>query len=424
MLTADHVATRVRDGVLSVLDLPERDVPRALEIASKYVEIAAISVGRPRDEIEARFAGISVGARERRLALGLRKLIDDRCEYESAPAIDPIVLRHEVFTRVSRARAALGDGETLPRDEFLSSVASELALSVEAVESGLYADLRNAHRLVRFDPIPASALVEAHRDGQLQAVLLRAVKVVVEVTCASPAAYRALFHKLKFLRLLHSIERLEGDGYRLTIDGPFSLFDAVTKYGVQLAMLVPALRLSDAWSLEADIRWGKERKPLTFRAKSERAPAVRESDDEGARDDSLPDDIAAIRASLHGAIAEQAPGWSISVAQSILDLPGIGVCIPDLVATEKKTKRRVYVERTGFWSRDAVWRRVELVEQGLAEPIVFVVSSRLRVSAEVLDEAASGALYVYKGTPSARALWEKVRAVAERPRAKRVKART
>ena len=67
----------------------------------------------------------------------------------------------------------------------------------------------------------------------------------------------------------------------------------------------------------------------------------------------------------------------------------------------------VYVEVLGFWSRDAVWKRVELAQQGLGARIVFCASSRLRVSAEVLADDASAALYVFKGKPSARALLER-----------------
>jgi len=71
----------------------------------------------------------------------------------------------------------------------------------------------------------------------------------------------------------------------------------------------------------------------------------------------------------------------------------------------------VFVEILGFWSRDAVWKRVELVEKGLAPPIVFCVSARLRVSEQVLPEDASGALYVYKGAIVPRALAAKCEAV-------------
>lgn len=414
MLTADAITTRTRDGVLSVVDVHERDLPRALELAAKLVAIARESVGKPRDEIEARLDAIAASARERRLFLGLRKLVDDRCEWESAPAIDPIALRRDVFARAAAHRRALDDGFDFDRARVIEECATALELAPAAIESGLFADLRDAQRLVRWEAIAPASLVEAYRDGQTQAVLLRATRVTVDLERASPASTRALFRKLKFLRLLFTIERRDDGGHRLVIDGPLALFDAVTKYGVQLAQIVPALRCCEAWSLEADVRWGADRKPLVFRAKGELARAEALDDDET---EGLPDDIATMRASLADAAKTHASGWKISVAQALLDLPGVGLCVPDLVATNVKTKQKVFVERLGYWSRDAVWKRVELVERGLADPIVFVVSSRLRVSSEVLDASASGALYVYKGTPSARALWEKIVAVADRKRA-------
>jgi predicted nuclease of restriction endonuclease-like RecB superfamily len=96
----------------------------------------------------------------------------------------------------------------------------------------------------------------------------------------------------------------------------------------------------------------------------------------------------------------------------LLDHPGLGVCIPDLVLRHRDGAEPIYVEVLGFWSRDAVWKRVELAQQGLAARIVFCASSRLRVSAEVLADDAPAALYVFKGKPSARALLERVEQVA------------
>ena len=65
----------------------------------------------------------------------------------------------------------------------------------------------------------------------------------------------------------------------------------------------------------------------------------------------------------------------------------------------------------GYWSRAAVWQRVELVRAGLAERVLFAVSSRLRVSEEVLGDDLPGALYVYKGTMSARVVAERLDAL-------------
>ena len=179
------------------------------------------------------------------------------------------------------------------------------------------------------------------------------------------------------------------------IDGPLSLFESVTKYGQKMAQVLPLLEGCEAWTLEADIRWGKARTPLTFRAAGGTdAPVTDEPP--------LPDDIAAFARTF----ADLKSQWKVSTSQIVLDLPGIGLSVPDLLF--RKGKEKIYFEVLGFWSRDAVFRRVELVERGLSEKVLFAVSSRLRVSEEVLADDASGALYVYKGAMSARSVLERL----------------
>jgi hypothetical protein len=67
----------------------------------------------------------------------------------------------------------------------------------------------------------------------------------------------------------------------------------------------------------------------------------------------------------------------------------------------------------GFWSRDAVWKRIELVERGLPHPMVFAVSKHLRVSEEALGDDHPAALYVYSRKMSAGAVLERVEAAAK-----------
>ncbi len=122
---------------------------------------------------------------------------------------------------------------------------------------------------------------------------------------------------------------------------------------------------------------------------------------------SLPDEVRALAA----AFAELGTAWRVSPSLEILDLPGVGLTVPDLTFERGSgaTRERVYLEVMGYWSRDAVWKRVELVQAGLRERILFAVSARLRVSEEVLDGDLPGALYVYKRTMSARAIAERLR---------------
>src|SRR5690606_26083759 len=181
----------------------------------------------------------------------LVKLLLDATDFESELDVDPIALRAEVFARASELRAETTGVETFDRDAVLAESAEARGLSTEDIERLLYADLRESQRILAAPALSGEQLVERYELGQAQAVLLRAERVQVDVVCASPAAYRALFHKLKFLRLLHRIERLPSGGYRVVIDGPYSLFASVTKYGRQLAMLLPTLRGCDRFALTA-----------------------------------------------------------------------------------------------------------------------------------------------------------------------------
>jgi uncharacterized protein len=404
LLTADLVHARRRGGELRLVGLDDGRRARAGELATAYLAIAEAHVGCSRAEFEESCAAVEVEAHERRLADGLRKLVEDRCEFDAEQSIDPAAQRREVFLAAAAARRA----GSFDREAIALESAARHGLSAEGLERALYADLRAAHRLGPIQPIDPARLVADYDLAQGQAVLLRAVRVRVDVVCATPGAYRGLFRKLKFLRLLHRIEPRAEGGYRIEIDGPFSLFESVTKYGLQLALALPALRECDAFRLEADVRWGPSRTPLLFRLhQGSVAPSRRTglADGEGERGpDRLPDDVQA----LVTAVGACETPWRAAPASAILDLPGIGLCVPDLVFEHAGTGECVYLEVMGYWSREAVWRRVELVERGLDEKILFAVSERLRVSEEVLGDELPGGLYVYKRVMSARAVLERV----------------
>lgn len=421
MLTAELASVRRYKGELRLvpLDGPLRE--RALELAMGYVAAAEEHVGRTRDELDEALAaaeGELDGPRERRLADGLRKLVEDRCEFDGGEGEEAEALRGELFLAAAAARRALGEGERFERQGLVEAAARARGLSVEELERLLYSDLRGAHRLRALRRISPRALVDGYDLAQAQAVLLRAVRVVAEVRCRAPGAYRALFHKLKFLRLLHAIEAVAANdeapaGYRITIDGPLSLFESVTKYGLQLALALPAIAACASWSLDAELRWGKARESLRFRLRGADEAVVSEAAaiaaEEGGGAARLSDEVAVLLDELRALDS----GWKVEPAREILELPGVGLCVPDL--RFEQGKRVVHVEVLGYWSREAVWRRVELCERGLRERVVFAVGRHLRVGEAALDDELPGALYVYKRTMRAKEVLARVEQVAARP---------
>jgi uncharacterized protein len=372
-------------------------------LAAVYLELAWGLVGANYEQLKQAWQGVEVGPRERKLALGLQKLIEDRCELQANVDLDPRELRSRLFVIAASERRA--QGRQFDRGAVLEQLTAHYQTTAESLDAALYADLPSQHVLQKVPASSAEELVRAFDLAQYQAVLLRAVKVRAEVRCKDPARYRGLFRALKFHRLLFTMQR--GDaGYLLEIDGPFSLFDSVTKYGLQLAIVFPLLCECDELKLSADLRWGKARTPLRFEYQGKAAAAAAEALVE------LGQEAAQLLAGVNKLDSE----WRAELNPDILDLPGIGLCVPDLCL--RSGKLCVYVELMGFWSRDAVWKRIELVEQGLSAPVVFAVSSRLRVSEAALDDAASSALYVYKGVPQARALLEKVNLLGDKQRAR------
>lgn len=409
MLGADRVHARRKGGELKLVRLDDRARARAATIADALLRAVAAQVGGSREEVEGAVRDVSAsfdgGPSEKRIVDGLWKLLDDALTWDGAAGeLDPVDVRRLVFERASEDRREA----RFDRDAVLAHAAQELETTPEAIERALFADLRQAQRLIDAPPWSGQTLVNAWEGAQAQAVLLRAVRIEVWVACASAGAYRALFHRLKFLRLLHEVFAVEGKwpndartgGHRIVIDGPFSMFESVTKYGLKLAMVLPVLECADAFHLVADVRWGKERKALTFKLDGGAATKLTEP--------TLADEVQTLLDRFRALDS----AWSVTPAPAVLEIPGVGLCVPDLVFVHE-SGTRVFLEVLGFWSREAVFRRIELVERGLRHKVLFAVSKRLRVREDLIEEGLPSALYVYKGTMSARVVLERLESMRD-----------
>ncbi|MBX7195596.1 MAG: DUF790 family protein [Sandaracinaceae bacterium] len=432
MLPVDLVHARRQKDRLLVTPLGDRR-EQALWLAEELVGIAEAHVGRTREELEAAWKDVDVGARDVRLRDGLVALIEDALDLDAREDVDPVSLRADVFARATaRRRSDAG----FDRAAILAEVAAARASTVEAIEAELYADLRGAQVLrapLRADGTAIALLAEraaaiADRDdiAQAQSVLLRATRIVVSLRDAPVLALRALLGKLKFHRLLFRAERSEG-GIVLTIDGPSALFESTTRYGLALAIALPSVLACAPARIEAELRWGKERLPLRFVIEP---PSPLLTGERVPIESALPDEVLAVIERLRSSptLRAKAERFEIAQADVLLDIPGLGLVVPDFTLTERSTGRVVHVEVLGHWSRDAVWRRVELAERGLGEPVLFCASERLRVSEAVLPESSGASLYMYKGAISATVVLERAEALlvhAPMPAAKKgAKSRT
>ncbi len=378
-----------------------------------------------REEATAALAEIPRETRDQKLFDGLVKLVFDRCTFEGGSHEQAESWRARLFLAAAEARRM--QGASFDRAAFLATHAADEKLdgedAIEHLLGRLWSDLPGRDRLVHVARILPEVLVDAYVFAQYQAVLLRARELRIRVEKPRPEDLRKFLRTLKFHRLLFRAEAEDAagssPGLQITLDGPLSLFSANTKYGLALAIAAGHLPLLGSFVAEADLLWGKERRVIAFSFGSEDLPprvaATPQSPEDAAtgRQDSTvsgeePDEITRLQA----AWTTRSSAWAVTTADEILVAPGGEVVVPDLYFHRRGADGvgvTIALEVLGFWSRDAVFRRIEAATRGFAPqrgapiPVLFCASERLRVSETVAGEEGLVGLYVFKGAlrPSA-----------------------
>ena len=404
MLTADHVRLRKKGDVHALEGLGPATRAELEDIAKRIVEVGVGSVGRTRGEIETARMTDGVSPREKQLARGLEVVFDDASTFEGGGTEVTVATRLELFEAAARARREALATAMFDRSEFMAKFASERGLESDVLERNLYADRKREERLLVPGFQKGAALISRWELARVQAMLLRATSITIAFAHVDVAALRRFLRALKFHQLLHVVE-LRGDGDAIVrVDGASSLFDATTKYGLRYAMLVPHIIAAGASEISAEL---KSRPKKTFRADDELLASLRLEAERLAGNPPDRPEVDTLVERFRGVTSR----WSVERGGRLVSLEGVSVCVPDLDFV-RDDGFRIAFELMGYWSRKAVWARVDAVERGLVEPVVFAVSERLRVSKEALPNDAPSALYVFKGTLRAKAVIEHLDAVA------------
>jgi predicted nuclease of restriction endonuclease-like RecB superfamily len=380
MLTGNLVRVRFgRDRVIpQYLDPAEAAWIGAASVLREVFQNAA---GRTRGDIEEELKETFQNDAAQLVHRGLAKLLDDRCEFEVVAGRPPDELREAVFLEAAKQRREPSHDSGKPRhfdrSAVLQEIGSRLGMTPDAVEHGLLADLKSEQRLIHFDDISPERLVQRYNVALAQAVLLRATRVVIEIRGEKPQRYRALFRQIKFRRLICEIQRFKPNGFRLLLDGPLSLFSATQKYGLQLALVLPALLPCRDFDLQAELRWGPERKPKRFTLCSEDGLAADHADSGSY----VPSELSMF-ADL---FRKRVTGWDIEDEPSLIALDD-GLWIPDFRLVHRVTGQSVLLDILGYWRRSSAERLLDRLRKGLTEPFILAVSDQLHIGDEELEE--------------------------------------
>jgi predicted nuclease of restriction endonuclease-like RecB superfamily len=389
MLTGNLVRVRHARNLIVPYYL-DADDPQWLAAAEQLLELFRGQNGRTRGELEDDLAD-TFGAQNGQLVIrGLAKLLEDRCEFEVVSGHPPDQLRALVFQAATLQRQSadtLTDAHGIARlrpfdrNEVLEHVGRELGLSAEQVDAGLFADLKSEQRLIAFQDIAPERLLQRYNVALAQAVLMRSTRVHVAIRREPPQRYRQLLRLVKFHRLICEIERSGDHACQLHLDGPLSLFSATQKYGLQLALFLPAVLLCRDFELRADLNWGAQRKPKTFTINSGNG-LVSHNADTGMF---IPPELGMFVELFRKKIE----GWQIDQESEVFPL-GDGFWVPDFRLTHTASGRSVYLEVLGFWRKSSAEAHLRRLREHASEPFLLAVSDSLRIEEEELEGLPAG----------------------------------
>ncbi|MBA3699560.1 MAG: DUF790 family protein [Planctomycetes bacterium] len=318
---------------------------------------------------------------------GLQKLILDACTFAEPPSA--ATLREEAFAVSAALLAAPGRTS----DDHRSAVAERLGLHGDDVRDRLYADHPDQAVLAVVPAWTATQLIPRYNLALTQGLLLFARSLTVTITDADTGLRRRLLKALRFRRLLAEIRGDDRQALTLEISGPGSVLDQHSRYGMHLALFLPALACCRSWTAEIALalpRGGPARLMLS-------------NEDSLLGDNAflgyVPEEIQAVQNTL----TEKYPTWIWQDPQ-LLPHPDGEVVVPDLqVVVAGKT---IAVELFHRWHGYAVHRRLDQLAAGWASHLAIGVDRTLmkadtRIAAHPLFLARG---FAFSEIPAARAI--------------------
>ncbi|WYL96919.1 MAG: DUF790 family protein [Gloeotrichia echinulata IR180] len=360
----------------------EEIIPKRLKIDDKELALATElinyfqgAVGKSQGVLERQLAEFEGDTTDYRVKRGLAYILKSSfCTFEVVSPMEPPMLRERVFAL--SAKSVPSQESTLVT---LSKVADELSRELERevlpeqVLQGIYADLAENKILTVFETPPAKDLLNRYNLSQVQGVFYKASKLVLNAHRNVPGEYKLLFRYLKLFQLMAYIEGDADHGFTISIDGPTSLFNSSTRYGLAIAKLIPALLHVTRWSLTATLQ---TRDAYTNAWRTGRFTLNSECGLVSHYPPGKPYD-SMLEASFADKWDALKSDWVLEREVDLIPIPG-SVMIPDFRLVHRDG-RSFLLEIVGYWRPEYLQKKFYQVRRAGCDNLILAISERLNL---------------------------------------------
>jgi len=360
----------------------EEITPKRLGIGQKYGAIATDLInlfqqmqGKTQGELNRQLQELEGEDTDYRIKRGLAHILRSSFStFEIVSPLEPQLLRQRVFALSAQA-APLPQTAQATLTKLADHLTQELDREVlpDQIRAGLYADLAENRILTQFEAPTPEALLHRYNLSQVQGIFYRASHITITAHRNDPGEYKLLFRYLKLFGLMAYIEGDADHGFTITIDGPTSLFKPSTRYGLDIAKLIPALLHVTKWSLTAELQirdsYTNTKKTRRFSLNSDCGLVTHYPP--GKPYDSM---LEASFADRWDALKSE---WILEREVDLIPIPG-SVMIPDFRLVHPDG-RDFLLEIVGYWRPEYLRKKFSQVRQSERDNLILAISERLNL---------------------------------------------
>jgi predicted nuclease of restriction endonuclease-like RecB superfamily len=378
MLTADLALSWQRGDQIKPRYIDAADEEH-LRGAEDLIALFAEHEGRVRAALEESLQEYVGTGTDYKTLRGLIKLLTDRCEFETSAPADPAEIRRALFLKARASHPVVSEEA---RTQVIGEAAGELLCEPGALAESLYADLPEHQKLTHFEAISPAELLDLYNVAQAQALLYRSVEMRLWLEPQEAEGYREIFGAIKAYRLIHSVRGSAARGYEVRLDGPVSIFQRSQKYGIQMAVFLPALLLCRGWRMRAEIQAKRGRVAyFELSSKQTRLRSYYTSVEPYANP--VIERLAATWPKAGGC-------WSLEASREVIPL-GDSAFIPDFTLTQP-SGARVHLEVLGFWTPEHLRERLLEFEHAGLRNFILAAWDDLRGSRDPMTNVPANTI--------------------------------
>ena len=300
--------------------------------------------------------------------------------FDMVSPLEPMELRQRVFALAAQSTPSPGAASN-----HLVTLSQRLTheldreVTVADIQRGLYADLQDNRILIEFDAPTPEVLLHRYNLSQTQGVFYKASQMVMHLYRNDPGQYKLMFRYLKLFRLMTYIEGDADQGFTITIDGPASLFKASTRYGVDIAKLIPAILHVSRWRLTATLQLKDSftHQPKTRQFTLDSDCGLVTHYPPGKTYDSM------IEESFVNRWPTDKTSWRLEREVDLVPIPG-SVMIPDFRLVHPDG-REYLLEIVGYWRPEYLRKKFAQVRKSERDNLILAISERLNLEKAGID---------------------------------------